>query len=158
MLPANVAQNPGTFKIIKKNLTDLCEQKIEIYWSVGSMTMEAAHCVHVKLPTLQDLNFYVVYGVWDVNENLEDLYLHLTDDGPDEDEMTETQKFQHFENLVQVISKGISPLDALFPFSKLAKIKLKSYLRFKKNTVGTRKRFGRFERGYVFSHHARLVG
>ena len=57
----------------------------------------------------------------------------MSDDGLDEEEMTEIQKIQHVENLVQVISKGISPLDASFPFSKLGKIKLKSYVRFKKN-------------------------
>ena len=74
------------------------------------MTMEAVHCAHGKLPTLQDLNLYVVYGkqVWDVYENLEALYLHLSDDGLDEDEMSEIQKIQHVENLVQVINKGIS--------------------------------------------------
>ena len=109
--------------------------KNQIDWSVGSMTMEAALRAHVKLPTLQDLNLYVVYGnrMWDVNENLEAFYLHLSNDGPDEEEMTETQKIQHVKNLVQVISKGISSLDASFSFSKLAKIKLKSYVRFKKN-------------------------
>ena len=86
------------------------------------MTMEAAHHVHVKLHILQDLNLYVVYGnrVWVVNEYFKALYLLLTDDGPYEDKKTETQKIQHVENLVQVISKEISPFDASFPFSKLA--------------------------------------
>ena len=143
MLPANVAQHSATFKIFKIFLTDLCEQKIQINLSVGSVTMEAAHHVHVKFPTLQDLNLYVVYGngVWGANENLEALYLHLTDEGPDEDEMSETQKVQYVENLVQVISKGISPLNASTPFRKLAQIKLKIYVRFKKNVPWERENF-----------------
>ena len=65
-----------------------------------------------------------------------------TSDDIEEDELSESQKFQDIANIIKVISKGILSLDKSFPFSTTAKIKLKAdAVRIRKNVPWERQNF-----------------
>ena len=120
-------------------LKSMCETPVSIGWNeLYSFTMEVRHRAEVFHPRLNDLKIYVVYGnrAWDTNENLKDLYNHLTSKAPNKSKLKEREKILFYQNVIRLITDGVSLVDRSFPFSKIWKMEIKTdNVSFKKTNV-----------------------